>query len=157
MQRCDTSTIGRRRCAALQWALFREVALCPFRSFPESALKLLGQYDTPTICNVIEFFKVRPQTSGYMDGRIRACFPELPPMVGYASTATFRSAAAPRAGADYAGLEQQVDEFANLPQPTVVVIQDLDSPPGSRHLRGSDDDHLQGIRLGGTDHERRRP
>jgi len=95
----------------------------------ESDLKLLGKYDTPTICNVIEIFKIQPQTSGYMDGRIRACFPEMPPMVGYASTAIFRSAAAPRAGADYAGLEQQVASFADLPQPTVVVIQDVDSPP----------------------------
>jgi len=95
----------------------------------ESDLKLLGRYDTPTISNVIEIFKVLPQTSGYMDGRIRACFPEMPPMVGYASTATFRSAAAPGAGADYAGLEEQVTKFAELPQPAVVVIQDIDSPP----------------------------
>lgn len=101
----------------------------PIPQLSESDLKLLGQYDTPTICNVIEVFRVRPQTSGYMDGRIRACFPELPPMVGYASTATFRSAAPPRAGADYAGLERQVEEFVKLPQPAVVVIQDLDSPP----------------------------
>jgi len=94
----------------------------------ESDLKLLGQYDTPTISNVIEVFKVLPQTSGYMDGRIRACFPEMPPMVGYASTATFRSGAVPRAGADYAGLEEQVAKFAEFPQPAVVVIQDIDSP-----------------------------
>ena len=94
-----------------------------------SDLKLLGQYDTPTICNVIEVFQVRPQTSGYMDGRIRACFPEMTPMVGYASTATFRSAAAPRGGKQYAGLEKQVEGFSSLPQPVVVVVQDLDSPP----------------------------
>ncbi len=94
----------------------------------ESDLQLLGKYDTPTICNVIEAFKVRSQTSGYMDGRIRSCFPEMPPMVGYASTATFRSAAAPLDGKEYAGLEQQVGGFAALPQPVVVVVQDLDSP-----------------------------
>ena len=95
----------------------------------ESDLQLLGRYDTPTISNAIEIFKVLPQTSGYMDGRIRACFPELPPMVGYASTATLRTAAAPLAGADYAGLEEQVAKFEELPKPAVVVIQDIDSPP----------------------------
>ena len=45
----------------------------------ERHLALLREYDTPTICNVIELFAVRPRNTGYMDGRIRACFPEMPP------------------------------------------------------------------------------
>ena len=65
-------------------------------------------YDTPTICNVVELFDLRPRTAGYMDGRIQACYPKLPPMVGYASTATFRSAAPPRSGNVYSGLAEQV-------------------------------------------------
>jgi regulator of RNase E activity RraA len=95
----------------------------------EAELALLRKYDTPTICNVIEAFRIRPQTEGYMDGRIRACFPEMPPMVGYASTATFRSASAPKEGDVYASLDNQVAGFAKLPQPVVVVVQDLDNPP----------------------------
>ena len=59
---------------------------------PKEYLKLLTQYDTPTICNAIELFEVRPREAGYMDGRIRACFPEMPPIVGYAATATMRCA-----------------------------------------------------------------
>ena len=94
----------------------------------EADLALLRKYDTPTICNVIEVFKVRSQTEGYMDGRIRACFPEMPPMVGYASTATFRSGAPPASGNVYASLDAQVEGFAKLPQPVVVVVQDLDDP-----------------------------
>src|SRR2546430_13105661 len=43
---------------------------------------------TPTICNVVELFDLRPRTAGYTDQRIQACYPKLPPMVGYASTAT---------------------------------------------------------------------
>src|SRR6266550_2954763 len=50
-------------------------------------LELLRKYDTPTVCNVVELFDVRPRTAGYTDGRIQACFPKLPPMVGYAATA----------------------------------------------------------------------
>src|SRR6266498_5936264 len=42
-------------------------------------LELLRRYDTPTVCNVIELFDVRPRTAGYMDGRIKACYPNLPP------------------------------------------------------------------------------
>jgi 4-hydroxy-4-methyl-2-oxoglutarate aldolase len=49
-------------------------------------------------------------------------------MVGYASTATFRSAFAPTSGNVYAGLDQQVAAFGELPGPPVVVFQDLDSP-----------------------------
>jgi 4-hydroxy-4-methyl-2-oxoglutarate aldolase len=91
-------------------------------------LEALRKYDTPTVCNVVELFDVRPRHLGYTDGRIKACYPLLPPMVGYASTATFRSAAPPRAGNVYAGLGEQVASFASLPGPAVVVFQDLDSP-----------------------------
>jgi 4-hydroxy-4-methyl-2-oxoglutarate aldolase len=92
-------------------------------------LALLGTYDTPTVCNVIELFDLRPRTSGYMDGRIQACFPEMPPMVGYAVTATFQAAAPPLGGDVYASMEEQVAAFAHAPGPIVIVFQDLDDPP----------------------------
>jgi 4-hydroxy-4-methyl-2-oxoglutarate aldolase len=91
-------------------------------------LELLRRYDTPTVCNVVELFDLRSRAGGYMDDRIQACYPSLPPMVGYASTATFRSAAPPRSGNVYSGLVEQVASFAELPGPAVVVFQDLDQP-----------------------------
>jgi regulator of RNase E activity RraA len=94
----------------------------------EADLKLLGQYDTPTISNVIELFEVRPRHEGYMDQRIRACFPEMPPIVGYASTATMRTAFARREGQVYNSLDEQVARFAEFPGPAIVVFQDLDDP-----------------------------
>jgi regulator of RNase E activity RraA len=97
-------------------------------SLPPAVLESLRKYDTPTICNVIELFDVRPRNVGFMDRRIQACYPKLPPMVGYASTATFRSAAPPRKGDVYSGLADQVESFAALPGPPIVVFQDLDSP-----------------------------
>src|SRR5689334_19319948 len=93
-----------------------------------SVLDQLRKFDTPTICNVLELFDAMPRTSSYMDARIQACYPKLPPMVGFASTATFRSAAPTRAGSVYASLDQQLELFASLPGPPVVVIQDLDNP-----------------------------
>jgi regulator of RNase E activity RraA len=102
-----------------------------FRTVPASDLNLLRQFDTPTVCNVLELFDLRSRSAGYMDARIRACYPKLPPMVGYASTATFRSAAPPRAGEVYAALGDQVASFADLPGPAVVVFQDLDNPVAS--------------------------
>lgn len=37
-------------------------------------LRRLAEFDTPTICNVIEWFDVCPRDAGFMDGRIRAAF-----------------------------------------------------------------------------------
>ena len=91
-------------------------------------LKLLAQYDTPTISNTIELFEVRPRNEGYMDARIRACFPEMPPAVGYAATATMRCALPRREGDVYGSLDEQVARFAELPGPPMVVFQDLDDP-----------------------------
>src|SRR6266498_1875089 len=98
------------------------------RAVPADILEKLRTFDTPTICNVVELFDLRPRHTGYLDSRIQACFPKLPPMVGYASTATFRSASPPRAGNVYSGLAEQVASFAELPGPAVVVFQDLDDP-----------------------------
>jgi 4-hydroxy-4-methyl-2-oxoglutarate aldolase len=91
-------------------------------------LEKLRRFDTPTICNLIELFGVRPRDTGFMDQRIAACFPEMPPFVGYASTATFRASSAPRTGDVYSSVDKHVERFGELSGPAVVVFQDLDSP-----------------------------
>lgn len=92
-------------------------------------LKKLAEFDTPTICNVIELFDVRPRNVGYMDGRVQCNFAELPPMVGFASTACFRSDAPPSGGDAYGSIQAQLEQFADLPGPPVVVFEDIDDPP----------------------------
>jgi 4-hydroxy-4-methyl-2-oxoglutarate aldolase len=92
-------------------------------------LKKLQGYDTPTICNLIELFEVRPHNTGYMDSHIEACFTDLPPMVGLAATATFRAAAPAQGSGGYDQLQAQVEHFGELSGPAVVVFQDLDDPP----------------------------
>jgi 4-hydroxy-4-methyl-2-oxoglutarate aldolase len=93
-----------------------------------AVLEKLRRFDTPTICNIIELFGVRPRTEGFMDDRIRAGFPTLPPMVGFASTATFRAAIPPHEGDAYQHLTVHIAHFEELSGPPVVVFQDLDSP-----------------------------
>ena len=93
-----------------------------------ATLEKLARFDTPTICNVIELFDFCPRNRGYMDGRIKANFAHLPPMVGFASTACFRSDAPAGTGDAYGSMERQVAGFAELPGPAVVVFQDLDDP-----------------------------
>ncbi len=91
----------------------------------------LAKFDTPTICNVIELFDFRPRNRGYMDGRVKCNFPELPNMVGFACTASFRSDAPPAGGDAYGSIGAQLEQFAKLPGPPVVVFQDLDDPPAA--------------------------
>ena len=91
-------------------------------------LSKLCEFDTPTVCNLIELFDVRPRDEGYADARIQACFPEMGPVAGFASTATFRSAGAPRIGGAYSGLADQTASFQELSGPAFVVFQDLDEP-----------------------------
>ena len=95
----------------------------------QATLDKLAQFDTPTISNVIELFDVRPRNVGFMDGRIRCNFPEFAPMVGFASTAAFRSGAPPAGGDAYGSFIDQVRGFEELPGPAVMVFQDLDDPP----------------------------
>ena len=96
----------------------------------ETLIKL-AKYDTPTICNVIELFDIRPRNRGYMDHRVKSNYPELPPMVGFACTAAFRSDAPPAGGDAYGSIGAQLEQFGKLPGPAVVVFQDLDDPPAA--------------------------
>jgi 4-hydroxy-4-methyl-2-oxoglutarate aldolase len=96
-----------------------------------ATLAKLTKFDTPTICNVIELFDVRPRNRGYMDHRVKCNFPELPPIVGFACTASFRSDAPPVGGDAYGSIGAQLDQFAKLPGPAIVVFQDLDDPPAA--------------------------
>lgn len=97
-------------------------------SVSPQVLEKLAEFDTPTICNVIELFDVQPRNRGYMDGRIRSNFPEFPPMVGFACTAAFRSDAPPQGGDAYGSIQRQLEQFQELPGPAVVCFQDLDDP-----------------------------
>jgi regulator of RNase E activity RraA len=95
----------------------------------KETLAKLAKFDTPSICNFIELFDVRPRNRGYMDARIKCNFPELPPIVGFACTAGFRSDAPPAGGDAYGSIGAQLEQFAKLPGPAMVVFEDLDDPP----------------------------
>ena len=89
----------------------------------------LRKYDTPTVLNVIELFDARGREEGFLDGSIKACFPEMGAIVGYATTATFSSARPAAAGDAYSSIAEQVDTFDTMPGPRIVVFQDIDPEP----------------------------
>ncbi|MGH7912529.1 MAG: RraA family protein, partial [Candidatus Dormibacteraceae bacterium] len=88
-------------------------------------LTALARYDSPTICNAIETFDVRPRDEGYMSTDIQCRFPDLGVMVGYAATGTIRAR-----GRGVADSEPLWTHLRTIPSPRVVVLQDLDDPPG---------------------------
>ncbi|NCF68984.1 MAG: RraA family protein [Chloroflexi bacterium] len=97
----------------------------------ESVLTKLASFDTPTVCNVIELFEIRPRNAGYVkDATIHCNYPAMPPIVGYAATSVARSTYAPTRddSASYSWLEEQIERFNELSGPPIVVIEDLDTP-----------------------------
>ncbi|MDQ6773331.1 MAG: RraA family protein [Candidatus Dormibacteraeota bacterium] len=102
----------------------------PFPLAPE-LLAALRRYDTPTVANAIETFDVRPRDEGFMAMDIRCMFPELGVMVGYAATATIRARGPGDGDASLLWAETRA-----RPEPRVVVVQDLDDPPGHGSLWG---------------------
>lgn len=100
---------------------------------PLAVLDGLKRFDTATVCNVLEITGLRSKTEGYADARIKALFPRLPPMVGFAVTAAFRACEPTKGVPVYQSLVDQVAAFKDLPGPAVAVFQDLDDPQPPPH------------------------
>jgi 4-hydroxy-4-methyl-2-oxoglutarate aldolase len=100
-----------------------------------AVLEQLRKYNSPTICNAIEVFDVRPRHEGFMRPEIKCVFPSMGVMVGYAVTVKIQSVSpAPKGGS----LAPQVHwhDVLKVPAPRVVVVQDLDDPSGLGSLWG---------------------
>ena len=93
-------------------------------------LDLLCQFDTPTICNALERVFPERRSYGYTLETFVCAQPGLPPVIGYARTATIRSRQpSSRSPAEArAHRLQYLKYLADGPKPFVVVIQDLDGP-----------------------------
>ncbi len=96
----------------------------------------LVSLDTPTICNALEIVAPERRGFGYSVSPLVCTRPELPPMLGFARTASIRAAhpshlkgAEARALQD--GYYAYVDDGA---KPAIMVIQDLD---GAKRAYGS--------------------
>ena len=95
----------------------------------ESQFTFLRSIDTPTICNLIEIVAPERRGIGYTASHLHCPFPDLPPMVGFAKTATIR-ARDHVSELSYIKRMDYLDYVAASPRPSVVVIQDKDEPAG---------------------------
>jgi regulator of RNase E activity RraA len=92
----------------------------------------LESMDTPTVCNVIEIVAPQRRGHGYTTRHLHCAFLDLPPKVGFAKTATMRARdPVPLGGQGYMQTRlDYLDYVASQPNPSWMVIQDLDDPPG---------------------------
>jgi regulator of RNase E activity RraA len=95
-------------------------------------ITFLESMDTPTVCNVIEVVAPERRGHGYTTRHLHCAFPDLPPKVGYAKTVTMRAKDPVTLGGE--GYMQRrldyLDYVASKPNPSWMVIQDLDDPAG---------------------------
>ena len=89
----------------------------------------LKKITSPSVANAIETFKVRPRNQGQISSEIRALFPEMGPLVGYAVTAVIRAEPEPQEG-HRASTYGWWDYVLSIPAPRIVVVHDLDEPRG---------------------------
>jgi len=95
------------------------------------ALEQLRRLSTCIVASAIETFHVRLPNSGFADSSIRCIFENRLPLIGYAATARMRSAKPPMVGHGY--YYERSDwwnHILSIPAPRVVVIEDVDNPPG---------------------------
>lgn len=90
----------------------------------------LAKFDTATLCNALEVLRPEYRDRGYTRRPLRAARPELPPVVGIARVGEVRAEAPspPGTAPDRVAWYEYVS-LADLP--TMVVIEDRDSMPGT--------------------------
>jgi 4-hydroxy-4-methyl-2-oxoglutarate aldolase len=92
-------------------------------------LEALRHFSTPTLANAIEVFGVRPRNQGFMGSEIKAIFPEMGAMIGYACTGRIVANQPPDRGLPPVPEDAYWDAVLTVPSPRVAVIQELDSQP----------------------------
>jgi 4-hydroxy-4-methyl-2-oxoglutarate aldolase len=114
-----------------------------------SQLAELRRIGTCIVASSIELFDVRLPNAGFTSSGIRCMFPDRPPIVGYAATARIRSAQPPMEGRSYYRRTDWWNHILTIPEPRVVVIEDVDNPPGLGAFVGEVNAHIL-IALGCT-------
>jgi 4-hydroxy-4-methyl-2-oxoglutarate aldolase len=93
-------------------------------------LEQFRRFSTCIVASAIETFRVRLPNTGFANSSIRCIFEDRRPIVGYAATARIRSAKPPMVGQSYYERTDWWNHILSIPAPRVVVIEDVDHPPG---------------------------
>lgn len=112
--------------------------------FSADDLNALSQWDTPTICNALEEIVPGRRGHGFTTEPLLPLDPDLPPVCGYARTATIRAAEPPNETAQQTAAKRAAyyEYVAAEPMPVIVVIQDIDPRPGIGAFWGEVQTHV---------------
>jgi regulator of RNase E activity RraA len=100
-------------------------------------LESLRRLDACTLANAIEAFHERLRNEGFADNSVHCLFPHLRPMLGYAATIKIRGSAPPTTDGRYPDRTDWWDYILSLPEPRVVVVQDVATKVGLGSLLGA--------------------
>jgi regulator of RNase E activity RraA len=106
------------------------------RALSPEALEGIRQFDTCTIANAVERFRVRLRNEGFTRPGLRAMTGDSPRLVGYAATCRIRSSDPPMSGNAYFDRTDWWSAIGHLPIPRIAVIQDLEADYGSGSTLG---------------------
>ena len=97
-----------------------------YTTVKNETIEALKKIDTPSICNAIEGFNIKPKNEGCMLPEIKGGLPDLPPAVGYAVTAVI---CADQPEGPTVSREDWWDLIVSVPEPRFIVMHDIDNPP----------------------------
>jgi 4-hydroxy-4-methyl-2-oxoglutarate aldolase len=100
------------------------------RPLQSATLDAIRQFDSCTIANAIEHFKVRLRNEGFTRPGLRCVTGGSPRLLGYAATCRMRSADPPMSGNGYVDRTDWWEKIGHLPLPRIAVFQDLDATSG---------------------------
>lgn len=107
-----------------------------------SLFEHLRRFDSPTIANALEVARGQRSITGFTRRTLIAAFPQLPSIVGFARTVTIRSSTPYDPAVRRKNQLAYYEHLAQAPQPTVSVVQDIDSQPGLGAFWGEVNTHI---------------
>lgn len=108
----------------------------------QSVFAYLRLFDTPTIANALEIAQGKRSITGFTRQTYLTAFPKLPAIVGYARTAAIRCSTPYDPAVRRKNQVAYYEHVAQGNQPTIAVIQDIDSQPGLGAFWGEVNTHV---------------
>ena len=102
-------------------------AAATLQPLPRATFDAIRQFDTCTIANAIEHFRVRLRNEGFTRPGLECVTGGAPRLLGYAATCRVRSADPPMSGNAYADRTDWWETIGHLPVPRIAIFQDLDA------------------------------
>ena len=96
-----------------------------------ACLEQIRQLSTCVVASAIETFRVRLPNTGFALSSIHCIFEHFAPVAGYAATVRIKTTNPPMEGGAYSYARTDWwNHILAVPAPRIVVIEDLDHPPG---------------------------